>query len=116
MFIFGRFYECVNIQTFQKSLDGSCMAVPYWFMVMESVTKLTSNVYSSLCCLLFGLLSADVKREVVNVVRKIGCCVDAATGADADVDAAADGSNEMDQASYDLTISTIEIVGRCHKC
>jgi hypothetical protein len=63
-----RFYECLDIQAFQQSLEASCMAVPYWFMIMESVSRLTSNIYSSMCCLLFGLLSAGTVTERLYVL------------------------------------------------
>jgi hypothetical protein len=64
-------------------------------MVMESVTRLTSNLYSSLCCLLFGLLSADVKRDAKNVVNKLTCVDIDSTPEDGD---AMDGvDNAMDQ-------------------
>ena len=40
---------------------------------MESVCRLLSNIYSCLCCLLFGLLSADVKRDGIRIWRRLTC-------------------------------------------
>ena len=37
--VFKRFYECIDIRAFQQSLESNCMAVPYWFMIMESISR-----------------------------------------------------------------------------
>ena len=63
------------------------------------VAKIFFKIGLSLCCLLFGLLSSDVKRDAKNVFRKLTC-----TNADSSLDD--NDANDVDDLAIDQVISS----------